>query len=218
MITGPQLRAARGLLDWTRTELAEAAKISPETVKNIEHGTFRPQEQTAQAIYTAFAQHDVEFTDNQGVQVRKELVRTFSGKEGFLEKLEHVYSVVSSGSPVTRHLALSDNYASTVTPGYVKEYADKMAKVPNLDAKCLVWEGDQNLPFDYCQYRWLKKSDGWVMPYYVYGNYVSFMMHTTPEFFMTVSITSELIASNMRKQFDILWDNAITPTKKAKQS
>src|SRR5580704_17675732 len=43
MITAAQLRAARGLLDWTRADLAKAANSSPETVKNIEHGTFKPQ-------------------------------------------------------------------------------------------------------------------------------------------------------------------------------
>src|SRR6202012_3205205 len=54
MITAAQLRAARGLLDWTRADLAKAANISPETVKNIEHGTFKPQENTAEAIVKAF--------------------------------------------------------------------------------------------------------------------------------------------------------------------
>src|SRR5476649_2957036 len=91
MITGPQLRAARGLLDWTRTELAEFAKISPETVKNIEHGTFRPQEQTAQAIYAAFAQHDVVFTENEGVQIRKDAVLRFDGPDGLKRFMDDVY-------------------------------------------------------------------------------------------------------------------------------
>jgi DNA-binding XRE family transcriptional regulator len=210
MITAAQLRAARGLLDWTRADLAKAANISPETVKNIEHGTFRPQEQTAEAIIKAFGAHDVEFTDNEGVQRKQELIRTFIGKEGFIEKLEHVYGVVSSGTPITRHLALSDTYAIEVAPEYVKGYAEKMSKIPNLDAKCLIWEGDTNLPFDYCQYRWLKKSQ-WVMPFYLYGNYVSFMMHTTPDYFMTISIYSEFLAESLRKQFDILWAEAMVP-------
>ena len=35
MITAAQLRAARGLLDWTRSDLAKAANVSPETIKNI---------------------------------------------------------------------------------------------------------------------------------------------------------------------------------------
>src|ERR1700722_16512211 len=106
MITAAQLRAARGLLDWTRADLAKAANISPETVKNIEHGTFRPQENTADAIVKAFGSYDVVFTDNEGVQIKKEFVKTFIGKEGFIEKLEHVYNTVKTSDPVTRHLAL----------------------------------------------------------------------------------------------------------------
>lgn len=61
ILTGPQLRAARGMVDWTRAEIAAEANISPETVKNIEHGTFRPGEQTCQAIIDAFAKYGVHF-------------------------------------------------------------------------------------------------------------------------------------------------------------
>ncbi|MDX2027563.1 MAG: helix-turn-helix transcriptional regulator [Alphaproteobacteria bacterium] len=214
ILTAAQLRAARGLLDWTRNDLAKAANISPETVKNIEHGTFRPQEQTADAIVRAFASHDVAFTEDEGVRKKKELVRTFQGKEGFIEKLDHVYNVARDGAPITRHLALSDNYAPTVAPEYVKAYADKMRAISGLDARCLIWEGDYNFTFDYCQYRWLKKDHKWVMPFYLYGNYASFMMHTTPDFFMTVSIYSEFLVENLKKQFDLLWAEAIVPTKK----
>jgi DNA-binding XRE family transcriptional regulator len=61
LLTGPQLRAARGLADWTRSQLAAEAHISPETIKNIEHGTFRPGEQTANAIIETFAKYGVQF-------------------------------------------------------------------------------------------------------------------------------------------------------------
>jgi DNA-binding XRE family transcriptional regulator len=213
LITAAQLRAARGLLDWTRTDLAKAANISPETVKNIEHGTFRPQEQTADAIIKAFGAHDVVFTEDEGVRRKKELVRTFTGKDGFIEKLEHVYQVVKE-DPVTMHLALSDNYAPSVAPEYIKSYAEKMRAVPGLKAKCLVWEGDYNFPFDYCEYRWLKRSHKWVMPFYIYGGYASFMVQTTPDFFVTVSIHSEFLVDNLKKQFELLWADAVVPTKK----
>src|ERR1700761_6106596 len=91
MITAAQLRAARGLLDWTRTELAKAANISPETVKNIEHGTFRPQETTAEQIRKAFAAHDVVFTENEGVQIKKDAVIKYDGVEGFKRFMDDVY-------------------------------------------------------------------------------------------------------------------------------
>ncbi len=56
-----QLRAARSLLDWTRHDLAQIAGLSPETIKNIEHGTFTPTEATVQKIFETFAKHGVDF-------------------------------------------------------------------------------------------------------------------------------------------------------------
>jgi DNA-binding XRE family transcriptional regulator len=61
MITGEQLRAARGFLDFTRHDVAEAALISPETVKNIEHGTYKPQEATERSIIDMFNARGVQF-------------------------------------------------------------------------------------------------------------------------------------------------------------
>jgi len=70
MIAPEQLRAARGLLDWTRTELAKAANLSPETIKNIEHGTFRPSETTCDSLLHTFTRHNVEFFSLPFLNVR----------------------------------------------------------------------------------------------------------------------------------------------------
>src|SRR5882757_9483274 len=98
MITAAQLRAARGLLDWTRADLAKAANISPETVKNIEHGTFKPQENTAEAIVQAFAVHSVKFTDNEGVQILHDTVLKFEGFDGFRKFMDDVYEAAKDPS------------------------------------------------------------------------------------------------------------------------
>src|SRR6202000_921194 len=91
MITAAQLRAARGLLDWTRTDLAKAANISPETVKNIEHGTFRPQEQTADAIVRAFGAYDGVFTEDQGVRIKRDYVTKYEGDLGLRKFVDDIY-------------------------------------------------------------------------------------------------------------------------------
>jgi transcriptional regulator with XRE-family HTH domain len=215
-LTARQIKAARSLLDWSQDDLAAAATLSVATIRKIESGHISPRGSTNNAIRKAFSQHDVLFTENEGVQIRKEVIKTFSGRDGFIEKLDHVYDVVSSQNPITRHLALSDDYAAKLAPQYIAEYSEKMGKISGLDARCLIWEGDQNMPFDYCQYRWLRKSSEWITPFYVYGDYVSlYMKHTTPKLFMTVSIYSETLADNMKKQFDILWNNAMVPKKMA---
>jgi predicted transcriptional regulator len=61
MFTPSQLRAARALLDWTRADCSKVTGISPETVKNIEHGTFEPTQATIDKIMNAFSNHGVEF-------------------------------------------------------------------------------------------------------------------------------------------------------------
>lgn len=67
-ISGPQLRAARNYLDWTRNTLAKATRLSPETIKNIEHGKFRPQAATESVLKQCFLENGIEFTENDGVR------------------------------------------------------------------------------------------------------------------------------------------------------
>ncbi len=77
-ITPSQLRAARALLDWTRSDCARISGLSPETIKNIEHGVFAPTQETLERILSAFSGHGVEFFIQQssftlhGVAVKTE--------------------------------------------------------------------------------------------------------------------------------------------------
>lgn len=70
MINAPQIRAARGLLDWSRIDLANAAHISPETIKNIEHCTFKPLPQTEEAILTSLDSAGVGLIGATGVYLK----------------------------------------------------------------------------------------------------------------------------------------------------
>lgn len=64
MIAPAQLRAARALLDWGRAECGLAAGVSPETIKNIETGRFRPASETIGKIRLTFGRHGVGFFDS----------------------------------------------------------------------------------------------------------------------------------------------------------
>ena len=210
MITAAQLRAARGLIDWTRNELAKAANISPETVKNIEHGIFRPQEETAERIIKTFAAHDVEFTDNEGVRISKELVKTFKGKEGYKEFLDHVYSTLKDSGGNIRQFNTGEEVLT-----YGKEYSnfhlERMSKLTNLDARVLVLEGDNNLPANYCAYRWISKTHMKNIPYYLYGSNVSMFSTKGNDTMEIISIHSSLLTSIFLEQFEWFWNSAIIP-------
>lgn len=60
-ISPEQLRAARGMLGWTRSDLAKRTGLSAETIKNTECGTYSPKDETIKAITEAFAQQNLSF-------------------------------------------------------------------------------------------------------------------------------------------------------------
>ena len=68
-IAPAQLRAARSLLDWSRSELAKASGVSPETIKNIEHGNYNPQETTLHILLKTFSDQGVEFFSTASMSV-----------------------------------------------------------------------------------------------------------------------------------------------------
>ena len=72
-ITAEQLRAARGLLGWSQSELASHAGLSQPTVKRVESGTGpRVSDQARVKIQKALEDAGIEFLtrDGHGVGVR----------------------------------------------------------------------------------------------------------------------------------------------------
>jgi len=64
-----QSRAARGLLNWTQTDLMEHSGVSKKTIVDFERGMTRPYSRTLTAIVAAFEAAGVEFI-NRGVRMR----------------------------------------------------------------------------------------------------------------------------------------------------
>ena len=62
MIVSPrQIRAARGLLGWTRTRLADKAIVSTTTVADYERGDVNPRASTLDAMIVALENAGIEF-------------------------------------------------------------------------------------------------------------------------------------------------------------
>jgi transcriptional regulator with XRE-family HTH domain len=63
MITGAQIRAARALVGWKQSDLAEQSGVSEISIKNIERGATDPRSSTLQMIQDAFDRADVVFLE-----------------------------------------------------------------------------------------------------------------------------------------------------------
>ena len=76
-MTPPQIRAARGLLNWTVQELAEKAGVERTTVFQIEAGKYAGGIETLMAIRRVFEDAGIEFTNGRwpGVRLRPEKIK-----------------------------------------------------------------------------------------------------------------------------------------------
>ncbi|TNC16503.1 helix-turn-helix transcriptional regulator [Methylobacterium terricola] len=66
LISGPQCRAARALLDWSREDLAEASKVSRAAIADFEAGKRQVRERTVDDIREAFEKAGLEFIPENG--------------------------------------------------------------------------------------------------------------------------------------------------------
>jgi transcriptional regulator with XRE-family HTH domain len=64
-----QCRAARGLLDWTQSDLVSRSGVAQKTVADFERGLTKLQQRTLNAIIAAFEAAGIEFI-NRGVRMR----------------------------------------------------------------------------------------------------------------------------------------------------
>jgi transcriptional regulator with XRE-family HTH domain len=74
-MTSAQVRAARGLLNWTVRDLADAAQVHRNTVTNIETGRYGGRQDSVASIRSALEAAGVEFLPpnggGPGVRLRK---------------------------------------------------------------------------------------------------------------------------------------------------
>jgi transcriptional regulator with XRE-family HTH domain len=75
MISAEQCRAARALLDWSQSELADKAGVGIVTVRQLEAGAHKPRRATLDVIQRALEDAGVEFIEENGggpgVRLRK---------------------------------------------------------------------------------------------------------------------------------------------------
>ena len=221
MFTAAQLRAARGLLDWTRSDLAKASGLSQETIKNIEHGTYKPQEATIESISRTFASHNVEFLENEGVRLQQDSVMRFEGSEGFKRFLDDVYQVALDPSASTegeKPICLSnvdDRLFMKHLGDYFVSHAKRMNRLENkVKVRILI----QDRPFfkvqgetretSYREYRRHPQQFIGNVPFYVYGDKLGVLVFEGPKAPQIVVISSALVAKAYREQFEVLWQTA----------
>ncbi len=211
MINPRQIRAARALLNWNQTQLADMAGIARSSIKNIENEITAPRLDSAVAIQQAFENHGVEFLPGSGVRLRNEMVTVLEGEDANDKLLNDVYSTLSgTGGEVlitgVREITDKDSAEFKRMAAHV-ERLDKI----NVTERILLEEGDDHYIAPWECYRWIPKEYFSPVPFQLYGNKLALISWGPPQ--QIVIIENSLFAASFRDLFNFAWDRAVLPPK-----
>lgn len=206
-----QLRAARGLLDWSRAELAKHTGVSEPTLQRFENGKSEPEPKTQQKLRTFLEGKGIEFLGDSGVQLKHHNVYTLEGVEGFKKLMDDVYAAacLPSAGDGTKPICIG-NVNERLFTKYLGEHMDlhikRMNDLKNVQVRALLSENDfYTFPGPYITYRWGPKQKSSDVPFYVWEDKLAVLMLDETHNLQIVVINSAIVAKAYREQFNMLW-------------
>jgi DNA-binding XRE family transcriptional regulator len=210
-ITPAQIRAARGLLDWSRADLAHKAGLSPRTILNLEKGYMSSRDATVSGLWRAFEEEGIIFPPEGGV--RKELpeVKTIEGTDGcdvlfenmlrtVQEKGGEIVGTFMSYALALRSIATNESEALKRLET-LKQYANLKFVLADLENnEKLSSYGEVRIVSEYC----LGPSHK-----LVYGNKLVFIQNVGKGDHRTIIIKDPCIALASEGHFYKLWKVAL---------
>ena len=206
MISSAQVRAARGLLNWTQSELADKCNLTKATIANIENDKHHLTSKTANKIHQAFKSARVEFLINDGIRSKFDIVKTLDGREGVIYLLNDIYdSVKDVGGCVKISGIEKKSLTKIINNEYLEMHENRMEKVNNLSSKILSSDGAEDIEYkSYREYRQIPSEYFFPLPIYIYDRKVAFVMLDPLRVLLIENFHLFLVNSN---QFDMIWDN-----------
>jgi len=201
IITPSLSRAARGLIDWQQSELAQHAGLSLTAVKNFESGRKRVHARTFTLIQSAFESHGVEFPSSGGVRQIEDVVSVyrFTGTDFITKWNEDIYANVRHPGEEVLTASVSeavwpDNEASRV----YYEWRERL----KIDSKYLVPEGDTTFKGPLKIYRLVPPEMLGRITYGIYADRIAFVLWKKRQ---VVILRSKNVVDTFRSQFHYLW-------------
>jgi len=166
------MRAARGMLDWSRDELAQASGISSGTIRNLEVGNLSPRENTTTRICQAFEGAGISFLEGEGIKRERMDVKVIDGFDSceiFFDMVLH--TIKRKGGE------LLGVFKSQET--MLKSFADDndlaFRRIESIgihaDIRCVLTELEgAAIPIKQCKTRIVPKNSAGPSAYFVYGN------------------------------------------------
>ena len=222
--TPEQLAAGIALTKKTAREFAAEAKIAPMTLSRILNSdeslkNMRPH--TRKCLEKCFALYDIEFTEENGVKKRANVIRTLRGKDAMSDFLDDVYNTSvkhgtkESPTPVYLSNVVHTNWVKWMGPERWENHRQRMTEDRDLmDVRIITREGDPNfLTLKYSKYKWMKEQYFNDKSFYSYHDRLAFLDFKEDDLTIHIIFQTDF-AKGYRDLFLIAWDAlAVNPPK-----
>ncbi|MAE50419.1 MAG: hypothetical protein CMH27_01275 [Micavibrio sp.] len=209
MPTLEQIRAARALLGWSQSDLAERAGLSQTGIARIENGTNHPNSQTLTKIEVAFEENDIEFIDTSGVRKKTGDVHIYKGQTGIRQFFDDVYEQADTeGGEICLFNGMPAYLIKWLGDDWYNYHAKRMRKIKNkFEFKIIVREKEKTfIASDFATYKWFPEHQFNEKTIYVYGNKIGFLSFDNNNVRIVV-IAQKEIADSFRVLFNLAWEN-----------
>lgn len=208
MPTIEQIRAARALLDWSQSDLADHAGLSQTGIARIENGTNQPNSRTIEKILAAFSNADIEFLEDSGVRKKTGEVRVLKGVEGLKSFIDEVYAhAKSKGGDFCLHNADPDNWYKWLGKEWFEMHADRMSELEDYKFKITCAEGMTNfISNSFAEYRWLPKDQFSDQSIYAFGDTLAFVNFGAEQLNINILKNKEF-TKGFQVLFNVTWDS-----------
>ncbi|MBV8060438.1 MAG: helix-turn-helix transcriptional regulator [Alphaproteobacteria bacterium] len=213
LFTPAQIRAARALLNWSRSDLAAAASVSEPTLHRIENSIGTTEIKTQKKLRGVLEAHGIEFGELEGVRRRAEDVRVLSGIDGFNAFWDEVYNVAVNRGGWFRQNAITEKKFFDINLTLLQNHVERMTTLfeqrKNVGLRVLAQESSADIPLPvYAEFRAFPTNVPLPVPYYVFGGNVAIFAFDAEPSPRIIIIKSPPIAEAYAAQFDAAWGMA----------
>jgi DNA-binding XRE family transcriptional regulator len=212
-ITPNQIRAARGLLDWTVAHLAAQVGVGTTMISAIETGRSKGSLTVLSNIIKVFELAGVEITVDGGVRPLQNRVIIYRGQDDFRRFFDDVYYVASTHENpdicvTSTDEAIYDYWLSD----YLDTHVQRILSLHPLKMRVLINENDTNpASEDYCIYRRVPEAEFFDISIYLYGDKSGFVEFFENDVVVTV-VENPTVTKALRRLFNFSWEGAILDT------
>jgi len=209
-IRAGQIKAARALLDWSQNDLADAAGLSINTIRNLELGYISPRGSTTNVVRQALEDAGLEFIDNEGIKRRMEEVKIYQGADSCHMFFNDILQTIREKPGDIVCVAKSQEIVAQSYGVKNFNHLDRLERLSEIaNVKCLLSDAAPSRLFnDAFQFRTISRYHAGPVSYYVYGDKYAVVLTEKNDAFRFVVFKSMSLAQAYHANFMSLWDNA----------